>query len=75
MPSPIMQVVERMWSVMTRREMSVFSSCLGNICNAADVLHDVLHGVYLEQVAYILHDAGKALQTHAGVDVWFGIRS
>ena len=28
MPSPIMKVVERMWSVMTRSEMSVFSSFL-----------------------------------------------
>ena len=54
-----------------QRDVGLFILLVGNICNAADVLHDVLHGVYLEQVAYILHDAGKALQTHAGVDVWF----
>ena len=35
----------------------------------ADMLHDVLHSVYQEQIVYPLHDAGETLQTHAGVNV------
>ena len=44
---------------------------VGNICNAADVLHNVLYCIYLEQVADILHNASQTFQTHTGIDVWF----
>ena len=35
----------------------------------ADVLHNVLHGVNEEKVVHLLHNAGKTLQAHSGVDV------
>ena len=37
--------------------------------DAADVLHDVLHRIHLEEVVHALADAGQTLQAHAGVDV------
>ena len=35
----------------------------------ADVLHNILNGVDLEQVVHALHDTCQTFQTHAGVDV------
>ncbi len=40
--------------------------------DAADVLHDVLDGVHLEEVIHPLHDAGQPLQAHAGINVGVG---
>ena len=76
MPSDTMKVQLRMWSVMTRMEISVFS--FWPVGLAGDVLHMVQHaldGVHLEQVAHPLHHAGQALEAHAGVDVGRGRRS
>ena len=42
---------------------------VGHPRDFADVLHDVLDGVHLKEVAHPLHDAGQPLQAHAGVDV------
>ena len=59
-----------MWSVMTRSDTSVFSSSLYfTPGNTADMLHDILHGIHLKEVVHPLHDAGQALQPHAGVDI------
>ena len=55
MPSDTMKVQLRMWSVMTRMEISVFS--FWPVGLAGDVLHMVQHaldGVHLEQVAHAL---------------------
>ena len=37
--------------------------------NGADVLHNVLDGIHLKEVAHILHHAGQPFQSHAGVDI------
>ena len=42
---------------------------VGDAGDLADLLHDVLDGVDLEEVVDTLHDAGQALQAHAGIDV------
>ena len=70
MPSDTMKVQLRMWSVMTRMEMSCLG--VGTVGLAGDVLHMVQHaldGIDLEQVAHTLHHAGQTLQTHAGINV------
>ncbi len=59
-----------MWSVMTRSEISFFgSSPYFTPVRRLDMLHDVLHGVDKKEVVHSLHDAGKTLKAHAGVDV------
>ena len=40
-----------------------------HIGNTADVLHDILNGIDKEQIVHVLHNAGKTLQSHAGVDI------
>ena len=47
---------------------------VGHPGDAADVLHDVLDRVHLKEVLHPLHDAGQALQAHAGIDVGMGER-
>ncbi len=53
----------------TQRDVALFSCAVLHAGDAADVLHNVLHRVHEEEVIDLLHDAGKALQAHAGVDV------
>ena len=52
-----------------QRNVCLFVLLVAHTGDALDVLHDILNGIDLEQVADALHHAGKALQPHAGVDV------
>ena len=38
-------------------------------CLFADGRHDITNGVNLEEVVYTLHNAGKTLKSHTGVDI------
>ena len=49
--------------------ISLFVCVIGNTGDAADVLHDILHGIYFEQVIYALHDTCQTFQTHTSIDV------
>ena len=42
---------------------------IGDPCNLADVFHNVLHGINLKEIVYLLHNAGKAFQAHTGINV------
>ena len=42
---------------------------VGDAGDLADPLHNVLDGIDLKEVIDALHDAGKALQTHAGINI------
>ena len=42
---------------------------VGDAGDFADLLHNVLDGIDLKEVIDALHDAGKALQTHAGINI------
>ena len=51
----------------------VRSICLiGLARQGADLIPDRLHGVDLEDSLYILHDNGKTLQSHAGINILLG---
>ena len=47
----------------------LFILIISHICNPADMLHNILHGVYLEQVVYTLHDTCQTFQTHTGINI------
>ena len=49
--------------------IGLFVIVIGDVCDLADMLHDILHGVNLKQVVYTLHHTGETLQAHAGVNV------
>ena len=65
-----MNVAERMWSVMTRRDTSrLFALAVVRAGQLADLVGDVHDGIDIEEAVYILAHAGQTLQAHAGVDV------
>ena len=70
MPSDTMKVQLRMWSVMTRMEISVFSFMAVGLAAMCSTWCSTLWTVSTSnRLPHPLHHAGQALQAHAGVDV------
>lgn len=53
----------------TEGNVGLFIFLIIYACNAADVLHYVLNGIYLEEVVNALHSAGKTLKAHTCINV------
>ena len=53
----------------TERNVNLFIFVVSYACDAANVLHDVLYGINLEQVVYALHHTSQTFQTHTGINV------
>ena len=69
-PSEIMNVAERIWSVIRRMETSCLMIFI--ILFSGDFAYFVaecLNGVDIEDGIYILYDNGKTLKSHTGINV------
>ena len=53
----------------SERDVVLLIVVILNARNINDVLHNILNGIDLKEVINALHYAGKALKTHAGVDI------
>ena len=53
----------------TERNVRSVAVAVFNVCNFADLFHNVADCVNLKNIAYTLHNARKTLKTHTGVDI------
>ena len=53
----------------TERNVRSVAVAVFNVCNFADLFHNVADCVNLKNIAYALHNARKTFKTHTGVDI------
>ena len=62
----------------TQSHVCLVIGMVSDVCNLADMLHDVLNGVHFKEVVHALHDASQTFQTHTRINVLvfhFGVMS